>query len=95
MAGYDLEFLLQYELPGRGQEINIKHLAGGALKGCSVGYECLEPDGLSLEICGVVKFQIYLLLGEYGVELMDVARKTHEFTGIIIGCLGAVLGKQP
>ena len=59
-----------------------------------MGYECLEPDYLALEIGSVVKFQIDFLLGEYVVELVYVTCETHQVAGDIIRCPGGIVGKQ-
>lgn len=56
--------------------------------------ECLEPYYLTLEVSGVVKFQINLLLGKYVVELMYVTRETHQIPDEIIRVFGWIAGRQ-
>ena len=73
------------------QQIHVQDLTGGTFQGGCLGYECLEPDGFTLKICGIVKFQIYFLLGENLIELVEIARETHQLTrdggGILCLCV--------
>ena len=67
-----LQLLLAQHHACRREQLHVEHLAigHGALGG--LHYRSAEPDGLTLEVGGIVKVQVHLFLWAQAIEVVDV-----------------------
>lgn len=80
----NLQLLLaQYHARGR-EQFHVKCFAVGYIAGGGIEHGGAEPNGLALEVGGVVEMQVHLLLRAQAVEVVDVCALHEDSLSLLL-----------